>query len=370
VLRSFEYDRAVAFIGAAEATVEKFIETARPTLVVAPRIDTYLLDVLERKLHQGGSRYLGVWRSAFQKNKFFLTNRGEIHQINDPIDEECADFIEKVGHMGFKATSLSDASFSNSQLFLTHGQRLARDGALEVIRRLGTLKVGYRELATGFHVEDYRCPPRSWSGNISADEQIRKLLRSDCKKIFIALQVNPESTIDYYSKNVSLIEIGSTLRECVKAFVGQGFTVIIKDHPNMFGRRNFSQMNTLIDHETVFLANYAMTSNEILAGCQAVFTWSGTVAVQAYFNSIPCITICSPFAVDAPGFYRADSLERIRAAAEDIAVRFQTNEITNEAKMNLARNILKTHQHGSVFTHDRQTPDTGPFASWLESFLT
>lgn len=370
VLRSFAYDQAVDFIAAAEATIDHFIETARPTLVVAPRIDTYLLDILERKLHRNGARYLGVWRSAFQPNKFFLTNRGEIHPINDPTDDECAAFLSGVGDMRFKATSLSDTSFSNARLLLNHGQRLSRDVALEVIRRCGPLRVGYRELATGFHVEDYRCPPSTWFGHITTDEDMRALLRSGGKKIFIALQVNPESTIDYYCKHIELIDIAVTLKACVEAFVSQGFTVIMKDHPNMFGKRNFASINPLLTRDRVFLAGYGMTSNEILASCDAVFTWSGTVAVQAYLNAIPCITVCSPFAIDAPGFFRAESLTQVHAAARALAIGQHGTVITDANKRHLVRHILRTHQHGSVFTHDRVPADATAFAAWVEASVT
>jgi hypothetical protein len=368
VLRSMEYDRAISFIGAAELIVDRFIEQKGPTLVVAPRIDTYLLDVLERKLHLRGVRYLGVWRSAFQRDTFFLTNRGEIHAINEPTDDACIDLIAQVGDMQFKATSLSQTDYSTANLLLNHGRRISRDVALEAIRKCGVLKVGYRELATGFHTEDYRCPPSSWIGRFSSDEDIRSVLRSHNKKIFVALQVNPESTIDYYCSNLDLIDIDATLTACVNAFVREGFTVIIKDHPNMFGRRNFTSINALLDGEKVFLARYGLTSNEILSGCDAVFTWSGTVAVQAYFNAIPCITICSPFAVDAPGFFRANSVEKVQAAAQSIAVGNYGRKITRVAQVHLARNILRTHKQGAVFTHDRQTPDAGAFAAWLDLY--
>jgi hypothetical protein len=368
LLRSFDYSRAIDFVAAAEMVVDEFIQKAKPSLFVAPRIDTFFLDILERKLRRNGVKYLGVWRSAFLKDKFFVTNRGEVHKVYNPHVQECENLINVVGDIKFRATSLSQAEYTIPHLLQKHVKRISRDIALEGIRLLGPLNCGYREMATGFHVDDYNVPISCWFAKFTPIEEIRKLLDLPNRKtIFIALQVNPESTIDYYSKNVNYINIELTLLECVKAFLAEGFKVIIKDHPNMFGRRSFRFINQLVALDNVHLAEYSVTSNEILSKCDAVFTWSGTVAVQAYFNSIPSITICSPYTTDVPGFFQVNTNNQICDAANSIMNFDYKNIISHEHKLELARTVLSTHKPGKVFTHDSQQPDAKPFADWLNS---
>lgn len=368
LLRSFDLETAIKYVAAAETACIDFIDAENPKFLLAPRIDTFFLDVLERKLHHRGSRYIGVWRSAFVKNQFFLTNRGELHELNSPSDDDIESLITNIGNIDFRATSLLNLTgFSRKNFFLNHYNRIIRDLSLEAIRITGKIHCGYRELATGVHVNEYKIPLNTWKGNFTNDEDIRAILKSNNPKVFIALQVNPESTIDYYSPNLEFININSTLLHCVRSFLSQGYYVIIKDHPNMFGRRNFKFLNVLSVLDGVYLASYSISSNEIISSSNLVFTWSGTVAIQAYFSGIPSLSICSPFGMKLSGFVITDSYTDMSNKIAEFNSSRNVIPITYEDKRRLSHNILKSHVEGQVFTLDRVQPDAKNFSSWIDS---
>jgi hypothetical protein len=366
LLRSFRYDEAYHIVLAAERICIEFIEKCFPEAVVAPRIDTFFLDVLERVLSRYSIPYIGVWRSAFLSDKFFLTNRGEHRPISEANSKEVDQLIESVGSCDFRATSIGDLGFSRLTLVKKHVERVARDFSLEIVRVLGGYNYGYRELATGFHTDDYNVPITSWFGNFLSASDTDKILCDPRPKVFIALQVNPEATIDYYSDNVEFVDINVSLFKVVKIFLQLGYIVIIKDHPNMFGRRDFRLLNNICSAENVFLVKYQYSSNVIIRACQLVFTWSGTVAIQSFFFGIPSISVCSPFRVALPGFSVVRTYDELFSAVSHAKDGLLNTSVDHGHKVTLAQQILRSHASGSVFTHDRNTPNASGFAFWLD----
>lgn len=367
LLRSLEFWDAVMMIGAAESVCDEFILKCQPKALIAPRIDTYLLDILERKLLLANIPYIGVWRSAFVKNRFFLTNRGEHCIACTSNTTEIHDFIQSVGSFEFRATSLSNNKYSTRSLYAAHGKRMVRDVCLESLRRVHSFKFGYREMATGFHVNDYRVPPTTWKGdfqNLSASKKILSDLRP---RVFVALQVNPESTIDYYSRNIDLIDIPKTLVKVVTTCLNNGFQVVIKDHPNMFGRRNYQFINKLCKLKEVYLLDNNLPSTEIVTSCDVVFTWSGTIAVQAFFAGIPSISVCSPFGLQLPGYNIVNSTVEIATVLKHLKMGESKNAIQESDKIKLAQHILNAHLEGEVFTHDKRQPNVIKFVEWIDA---
>ncbi len=85
LLRSLDKKFALKLILAAEYSIDYFIKEFKPTLFIAPRIDSYILDILDRKLTKINIKFIGFWRSAFLKDHFFLTKRGEVNTINKKL---------------------------------------------------------------------------------------------------------------------------------------------------------------------------------------------------------------------------------------------------------------------------------------------
>ena len=367
VLRSMNREDSINFIKSAFISIEQFIDITKVDIFISPRIENYIFDLLERSLKSKNKRFIGLWRSAFIKNHFFFTNRGETISVREPGDDEVISFINKIGDISFKATSINDKV--NILTFLKkYFKYFFRDTALEILRQLWVYKYNFRELATRYHCNDYKVPLLNIIPNSISNSKLNRILKNGKLKIFIALQVNPEATIDYYCKNIHFINIVNTLDNIISRFSNAGFDVIIKDHPNMNGRRNFYHINNFTKkYKNVYIVPSKISSNYLLNYCNCVFTWSGTISIQSYFNSITTISIAPPFYQNLPNFHILNNFDDLNQIIKNI----QDNKISieYENKKTLAKYILSTHLKGNVFTHDKIKPDVKDFVEELSKYI-
>jgi hypothetical protein len=367
LLRSMKKEDSINFIKSAFISIEQFIDTTKVDIFISPRIENYIFDLMERSLKRKNKRFIGLWRSAFLKNHFFFTNRGETISVREPGDDEVISFINKIGNISFKATSINGKV--NIFTFLNkYFKYLFRDTALEILRQLWHYKYNFRELATRYHCIDYKVPLFNIVPNSISSITLNKILNNGKLKIFIALQVNPEATIDYYCKNINFINIPDTLDNIISKFSNAGFDVIIKDHPNMNGRRNFYHINNFTKkYKNVYIVPSKISSNYLLNHCNCVFTWSGTISIQSYFNSISTISIAPPFYQNLPNFYILNNYDELNLIIKNIQ---DNNIIINyDNKKTLAKYILSTHLKGNVFTHDNIKPDVNDFVDELSKYI-
>jgi len=236
VLRSIKYNCAIKLIRRAYGSIDKMIAVHSPDIIISPRIDDYFLDILERFCKVKNIHFLGLWRSAFISNNFFLTARGEYHSVRIPHSNEVDLFISRIRNSSFKATSIQNKKYSPRSAVQRYLFLYLRACILEVIRRFSKNKFRYREMATRFFVKEYRVSFFQIFHRYSNwDKKLAEVQKTARPKIFLALQVNPESTIDYYCTNTDLIDISTTTPKIIKLFIDFGYDVIVKDHPNMSG---------------------------------------------------------------------------------------------------------------------------------------
>lgn len=352
LLRSLPYKCALKMLLACEYVVRDFIETKKPSIFIGPRIDSYVLDILERLLTKNGILYIGLWRSAFFDGKFFITKRGEIEYLNNSIkNSEFVNLITKLSSNNFTATSIgSYSNLTNLAIIKKFIYLYLRDIFLETVRNLGYFKFGYREMTNRFNVKDSSpkilsfLPPKV---NITKLKHFIDL--NDRKKVFIALQVNPESTIDYYSSNVDFINIDYQLKKIVNKFTSFGYLVFIKDHPNMIGRRDFKNLKNLIDETNVFYVDYGFSSNYLISKCDLIFTWSGTVAIQAIFQGKTAITICHPYYLSMSKFIQLNDVNDLDLFFNK---NFENIENLESIKNIFSKKILSSLFDGYVYSHN------------------
>ncbi len=350
-------------IAATELSVRRFIEERQPRFLIAPRVENFILDITERVLGQHGIPYIGLWRSAFLKDHFFFTNRGTPKKVKIPDQKAVSVFIDSVSKIDFKATSLRSEQFTKIQFRYYYFKYLCRDSLLEISRLLTGNNYNFRELATRYHCDEYKADFMLRKDLFLEKDRLTNWLGSCTKKkLFIALQVNPEATIDYYANDPAFIDVGHVVNRIVSICRAAGIAVVIKDHPNMFGRRNYAWIYQLLDNDVV-LADYGVDSNLIIDGVDFVFTWSGTVSVQAYIKGKVPIVVCAPYAGSHPGFIKIDKMSDLDELPSILS---DTSKIPYPQIYELAFSILSTHLPGSVYAHDSISVEVKSFCRSLE----
>lgn len=353
LLRSLDDNFSRLLISSSEYSINKFINENNPSLFIAPRVDSYVLDILDRLLKEHNIEYIGLWRSAFFDHKFFITKRGEIDYQNNEIKrDDINNLITKLAQKNFTATSIkSDSNITIFKIIKKFIYLYLRDLFLELIRNLGYYKYGYREMTNRFNVKDSSPKVLSFLPPMSNLSKFNSLFESnDRKKVFIALQVNPESTIDYYSNNIDFINIDNFLKKIVNKFVSYGYLVFIKDHPNMIGRRDFKNLKKLVDKVNVFYIDYKISSNYLISKCDVIFTWSGTVAIQAIFQGKTAVSVCHPYYLRVPKFIQLESDNCIDLF---LSQSFENNDNLDHYNSIIAKKIISSLFDGDVYSHNK-----------------
>ena len=299
LLRSLPIVNAKIYINSMSLALDYLIDNHNPNFIIGLRVDSYVLDLLERKCQLLGIKYVGIWKSAFIKNYSFITSRGELNflgfQDNKVLNK--AKILDKT----FKATSISNNyEFSIYQNLKIKIYYIFRSYFHFFYRYAISDKLGYRYLTNGIHVPEYRLNLFELNYNKFIKNDWNSYLNNNLitKNIFIALQVNPESTIDYYVKDLGLIEYEKVIIKILNNFSKSDYRIFIKDHPNMFGRRNFSFLNKISSYDNVRFLPYHIDSTYLLDRVFITFTWSGTVSVQAALNNKISIVVNPPYFVE------------------------------------------------------------------------
>ncbi|MDB2637606.1 hypothetical protein N9Y91_01225 [Alphaproteobacteria bacterium] len=353
VLRSIDKELALVLLRRAFCCIEGLLDSLNPDVVVAPRIDNYFLDILNRVCECRSIVFIGLWRSAFYNDMFFSTSRGEVKSIRQPKPKEVYKFIEKVSKKTFRGTSLVRLKDNKVVALKRYSKLLLRAYALETIRKFSSNKFRYREMATRFFVEEYDVSLRDIFFDYKDwNTRLEDALTNGRPRVFFALQVNPESTIDYYCGNVDLIQISSAAKEIVRSFLDSGFVVIVKDHPNMVGNRPAKLLVDLAQlGPDVVVVPPSVDSTFLIEKSDLVFTWSGTVSVQAIVMGRKAVCVCSPYFINIKGLYKINSVDDLKAKLKNGDLIYGKRASKSEV-FSLAQHILSTHLKGQVFLHN------------------
>lgn len=376
LLRNLQPALAMRMIGAASEACAALVDRFKPDAFVAFRIDSYVLDVMDRVLQERGIPYVGLWRAALIPDMIFFTTRGEYIPVREPGEEEIAAAVARITAPEFKATSLKRSARYDFTTFLTnYAYNVARDLFLHGQRFLDRDPLGSRYLTTRIVVPEYRHGLGAWG--------LMKYMREDWKavfdetpperRIFIGLQVNPEATIDYYVRNLELARYQETLFAILDSLERGGYRVFLKDHPNMFGRRSIEFIRAIAARPSVVLVPYDVSSNGLVAESHATFTWTGTVGLQASMAG-KCPVVVDPTYLIPGAFIQIRSLADIAALPERVR-EFRPPADLEALRRQTARHVLRAFVPGSMrwqeFRKDpaRETPGVERLCATLDTYL-
>jgi len=299
LLRSLPRKLAVKMIIAIDYSVNSMFDEVNPKYIVSLRVDSYVLDIIERSSKKRGIIFLGIWKSAFKMRYFFVTSRGELNYLQVSFENVVKE--NDITNRDFKAVSIiKSKKFTKLESLKIKIYDLARSYYLTAVKYLLNDRLGYRYLTNSFIVQDYNISLMEISYDKFIKDDWRHLLESKNldKNIFVALQVNPESTIDYYVNDLELVDYEVVLIKFIESFVNTDYFIFIKDHPNMYGRRNYKFLKEITSFHNVRLVPYEISSNYILEFTKIVFTWSGTISVQAVLADKISLVVNPPYYID------------------------------------------------------------------------
>ena len=104
--------------------------------------------------------------------------------------------------------------------------------------------------------------------------------------VYYPLQYEPETTLDvfapYFTNQIELA------KQIAMSLPGD-YTLVVKDHPAMFGLRSFSALQSLSRCPNIKLMDSRVSSEKLLKGASLVLAPNSTSLVEAAFYGIPAI---------------------------------------------------------------------------------
>mgnify|MGYP006281659677 CR=1 FL=1 len=102
-----------------------------------------------------------------------------------------------------------------------------------------------------------------------------------------ALQLFPEASIDYWLRNIELVDHENLVVEAAQGFSTAGFLVLVKDHPLQFGFRKTDFLDRLAAIKNVVILPYDVSGNELMSLAGASFSSTGTLGFKGFDRANP-----------------------------------------------------------------------------------
>jgi len=349
LLRSIDNTLAVKMIGAMAVSIDEILARVKPDVFLTTRIDSYVLDVFQRLLLMRKIPYVGLWRAALFKDMCFITARGEQNLIRHVPKDELKKSMTAVRSDGFEATSIRGGKQKGLRSFIKkRAYYTCRDYFLNLQRHFHRDPLGYRYMTSGLFVPEYRVSFADWKAINYGQLQWRTLITDFPinKRVFVALQVNPESTIDYYVNNTEMIDCEKVLIKLITSLTSAGYIVCIKDHPNMFAMRPVRFFNSIASSGRVVIVPYDISSHELIENCGVTFTWTGTVGIQSMLKGRKTI-VTNPSYFDHRAHIQVDSFSDIEKLDEKISA-FDVDSITDAVSYEVIERSLQACFPGTI----------------------
>ncbi len=149
--------------------------------------------------------------------------------------------------------------------------------------RLAKFKVTVDDRSPYYILRDHYTHKRNaWSANHFGYHDFTKIK----KYIYFPLQFTPEETIDVFAPHFNnQIELVRQVAMSTPA----DYTVVVKEHPAMLGRRSLSYLEKIARTPNVKLIDYRIPSDQVIKGADLVVNISGTSLAEAAFLKKPAI---------------------------------------------------------------------------------
>ena len=374
LLRVLDRGTALRMIGAMWTTINHLLDAERPDLFLCFLVDRYILDLFERALRARGVRYVGIAIGVLAETVMFMS-RGEYVVVREPSDDEVEHAVRTLTEPDFLPSYVPRQRFGWPAFLRKYAHFTARWLAFEALRVLRRCPYDYRYLATRSAQSGFRVRLKDWRVMRSVDRDWRRTFDATApdRRVFVALSVNPEAAIEYWVRDLALVDYGTVLDRVTDRFAAEGYHLFVKDHPSQFGFRQIELIRRLVARGNVTFIPYEVAGQWLVANCGATFTWTGTVGLQAAFAGRCAV-------VEADAYYVVDGLFVTFRRALDIdglplrVAQFALPVSLDDARRALARHLLRATVPGDYLSWRDFSPSdpshVARVASLVESLNT
>ena len=303
LLRWLDPHLAASMAHAMAIVMDRVLEQVDPRVVLSFPIDRYVTDVLERRAHARGIKYLELTASVVPRMSMLLY-RGALVQVAKPPPAKLVhETVREIANPTFVPSYVQkESKYTKAKFVRTLAYFRARAVAFKAISwaRRDPLNLHYLDaqpfLGHKCRWKDIRVVDlcaANWRSHLARFPQ--------GQRVMFGLQLFPEASIDYWLRNVDLVDHENLVVEAARSFSEQGFLVLVKDHPSQFGFRQTELLDRLLALHNVVLVPYDVSGNELMAQVGVNFTCTSTLGLQAALAGLTSVVTDSYYA-EEPDF--------------------------------------------------------------------
>jgi hypothetical protein len=179
------------------------------------------------------------------------------------------------------------------------------------------------------------------------------------KRVFMALQLFPEASIDYWISDLSLVtDHEGVLVEVARAFSEAGYTVAVKDHPLQFGFRQVALIDKLLTIRNVAIVPYEVSGNDVVACTGVTFTTTGTLGMQTAMMGSKTIA-ADPYFTTPKDFILLSNRDQVEALPSRVEA-FEPSQDLEARQRRIAEKLLRGSFPGDYMTYSPFRRDSDP----------
>lgn len=260
--------------------IEELFHKTSFDYVIMPQIDRYLYDIIERIGRKNHIVVIGGGSSIFF-GYCQVAVRGEYKKVKSEVsEEEVEKRVQKLTNNKFLPDSETNNVKRQHFDIIKHfyKRKITEDIYYPIMKMISHDPWNHHYNLTvrkGKHLSDY------YTKDIDNYFVRIEDIKVDPKRtVYMPLHVMPEATVTYHLSDTRFCYYEKYLLSLIEK-ADPSITIIIKEHPGMYGLRELSFYRELKKHSNIILVHPKERSNLLLNIVDTVLTENGTVGVEA-----------------------------------------------------------------------------------------
>ncbi|BCA94951.1 hypothetical protein TUM19329_13120 [Legionella antarctica] len=355
VLRNLKKSTALSMIGSMWLTFDNVIKKESPKLVISFIIDRYVLDVLNRVLQSYNIPFIGMTASIIPDYVMFMTG-GKLLPLREPEISEVEHSRKQLMNESFAPSYVNKSKKYSLFLFWrTFVYFKTRGMFFNLIRHLKRNKLNLHYLDS-LNCLEHKPRLNDYKALRYLDKNWENKLRETPseKRVFLALQLLPEASLDYWLDDLTLLNNEQIVFEICTVLGNAGYVLFVKDHPLQFGFRKKEIIEKLATLPSVIIVPYDAPATQLIKECSISVTCTGTIGFQSVLAGA-CSIVSGAYYSDEEHFIHFHSLADIALLPDKIRA-FQKNKpekITEQSIDDLLTKVLAASIPGDLFSFKR-----------------
>lgn len=295
LLRTLPYVTAHRLIVSMEFAIETVMARSTPDAVLSLMVDSYVMHLLEIACKRHDIPFIGLVPN-FLKDSFRITAHGEPVVSRSVTELEVSTQLDALKSTTYKPDFLvqSDTALTKNAHRLWV-RNLPKPFWFKLKRYMKRDPLNYHYWASERISKAYwslRLQKYSGTIQITRDKFAGDL--GTRSVIYMPLQMSPEATIDYWSKELSWIDYENRVISILKEHA-QTRTFLVKEHPNLLGFRSPGFYKRLMAEPNCIMVAPQVPSNAVVDASDGTIVCTGSAGFETALRGKPVYTDSAPY---------------------------------------------------------------------------